>query len=241
MATNSEVLITIKSYLAEAYTKSETSIVPKKADLTFGNSVKKMEHAVILYIDMRKSRNILFDSTDFWSIKIHKAFLRAVTHCLEKREGHLRSFNGDGMLSFFIDENAASRAVKAAMEISGFVREINELLKGHDKKPIDFGVGIAQGGVMVAKSGKAGDDQTKQDLIWIGVSVYVAVELSEFGSNPYHIWISKNVRDTIEKQNYLSVVKNNDGKSMWEKESKFLKSTQEYNEARTTTWYFKAT
>jgi len=117
MTTNKEALDQIKQYLNESYTRSNTSSVPKKNDLTFGNTVKKLEHAKIFYIDMRKSRSILSDATDFWSVKIHKAFLRAVIHCIEKRDGHLRSFNGDGILAFFIGDNPASKAVRAAMDI----------------------------------------------------------------------------------------------------------------------------
>ena len=75
----------------------------------------------------------------------------------------------------------------------GFVNKINDILKNNDKNKIDFGIGIAQGDVMVAKSGKAGDDKTKQDLVWIGIPVYVAVELSEYGKSSENIWISDNV------------------------------------------------
>lgn len=238
MATNTEVVDIIKAYLSESYTNSETNVVPKKYDLTFGNTTKKIKHAVILYIDMRKSRNILFNATDFWSVKIHKAFLRAVTHCIEKRDGHFRSFNGDGLLAFFIGENAASRAVRAAMDIKGFVLKINEILEKNNKDKIDFGIGIAQGTVMVAKSGKAGDDQTKQDLIWIGVAVYVAVELSELGKKPDNIWISNHVRTAIGKEKCLDVVYDDVGNSKWTQSEKFLKSIGGNYDVRATGWYF---
>lgn len=230
MATNQEALDQIEQYLNDSYTRSTTYSVPKKDDLTFGNTVKKLEHAKIFYIDIRKSRKILTDATDFWSVKIHKAFLRAVIHCIEKRDGHLRSFNGDGILAFFIDDNAASRAVKAALDIKGFVNEINDTLAANDKKKIDFGIGIAQGPVMVAKIGKGGDDQTKQDLIWIGVALYVAVELSELGKSPKNIWISHNVRSAISKEDYLNVLIDDEtGNSIWTKYTKNLKSVGEYD------------
>ena len=129
MASPEEALDQIRQYLNESYTRSDTYSVPKKEDLTFGNTVKIIGHAKVFYIDMRKSRKILSDESDFWSVKIHKAFLRAVTHCIEEREGHIRSFNGDGILAFFMDDEATSRAIRAAMDIKGFVNEINEILK----------------------------------------------------------------------------------------------------------------
>jgi len=238
MATNQEVIDIINEYLTESYDRFHTNVVPKKKDLTFSNSVKVMKHVVVFFIDMRKSRKILSDASDFWSIKIHKSFLKAVTHCIDNNDGHLRSFNGDGILAFFIGENAASRAVRTAMNIKGFVLKINETLNDYDVNSIDFGIGIAQGKVMVAKSGKAGDDQTKQDLVWIGLPVYLAVELSEIGHSLKNIWISHKVRTSIGNEDYLDVVYSNDGESKWVKSIKNLKSVGNYD-VRGTSWYFK--
>ncbi len=236
MATNQEALDQIKQYLNESYTRSIIYSVPKKNDLTFGNTVKKLEYAKIFYIDMRKSRKILTDATNFWSVKIHKAFLRAVIHCIEKRDGHLRSFNGDGILAFFIDDNASSRAVRAAMDVKGFVNEINSILVKNDKNKIDFGIGIAQGSIMIAKSGKGGDDQTKQDLIWIGIALYVAVELSEFGKSSKNIWISNNVFNSIIKEGDPLNTLKHEREWIWFYEHKTLNTG--YQKVYHTTWYF---
>lgn len=236
MATNQEALGKIEQYLKESYTRSSTSSIPKKEDLTFGNTVKNIDHVKILYIDMRKSRKILTDSTTFWSVKIHKAFLLATTHCIEKANGHLRSFNGDGVLAFFIGENAASRAVKAAMEIKGFVIEINKTLVKNEINKIDFGIGIAQGSIVVAKSGKSGDDQTKQDLIWVGVPLYVAVELSEIGKTSKNICISNNVfNSVINEKDPLNVLKD-DGEWIWYYTHKTLSNG--YQKIHRTTWHY---
>jgi adenylate cyclase len=236
MATNQETLDKVSEYLNQSYTKEETRIVPKRTDLTFGNTTKIMPHVVVLYVDMRKSKKILSDATTFWSVKIHKSFLLALTHCVEKREGHMRSFNGDGILAFFIGENAASRAVRAAMDTKGFILKMNEQLEKAGKNKIDFGIGIGQGKIQVAKSGKAGDDMTKQDLIWVGLPVYVAVELSDFAKKPYNIWISKHVRSSIDTEKYLNVVNDENGDSIWYKDTKTLKSVGEYG-VHYTSWY----
>jgi len=237
MATNSDIFGKIKEYLTESYVHSGTSVIPQKGDLTFGNTVKTIEHTKVLYIDMRKSREILTDANDFWSIKIHKAFLNAVIYCIERREGHIRSFNGDGILAFFINENSASRAVRAAMDIKGFVNEINSILEMNRKKKIDFGVGIAQGKIIVAKSGKAGDNQTKQDLIWIGKALYLAVELSEIAENPKNIWVSNNIFKSVNNEkDPLNILKNND-EWIWYYTNKTLNNG--YQKVFHTTWYFE--
>lgn len=237
MATNQETLDKVDEYLNEAYVQEETRVVPKRTDLTFGNTAKKISHAVVVYIDMRKSRQILSDATTFWSVKIHRAFLLALTHCVEKRDGHMRSFNGDGIMAFFVGEKAASRAVRAAMDTKGFVLEINKHLEAEGIDEIDFGIGIAQGGILVAKSGKSGDDWTKQDLIWVGLPVYLAVELSELGGKSNNIWISNNVRITIGKEDHLGVVYDGDGNSKWTRWSKKLKSVGE-KEVLATSWFY---
>jgi class 3 adenylate cyclase len=127
-------LDTIKSYLNESYTKQDTAGVPKRSDLTFGNTLKRMPHAVVFYVDMRASRKVMQETTVFISAKVHKAFLQALVYCVENRDGHFRSFNGDGALAFFVGKNAASRAVKAAMEFDAYVQQINAILKKHEPR-----------------------------------------------------------------------------------------------------------
>lgn len=223
---HAENLRTIKGYLNESYERQNTTGVPKRSDLTFGNSLKTMEHAVVFYVDMRGSRKVMQQATEFVSAKAHKAFLQSLVYCIENRDGHFRSFNGDGALAFFRGDNAASRAVRAAMDLKAYVLEINSILNSANAS-IDFGVGIGQGKVHVVKSGKRGDDQTKQDLIWIGMPVYVAVELSDLARKPNNIWISPHVRTSIGKENVLNVV-NHNGESMWTKKSVQLPSVGMY-------------
>lgn len=229
-------LETIKSLLTDSYERKETGTVPKRSDLTFGNTLVRMPHAVVMYVDMRGSRKLLSKATAFVSVKAHRAFLQSIVYCVENRDGHFRSFNGDGALSFFVEKNAASRAVRAAMDLKAFVRQINELLRRNHKVEIDFGVGIGQGAVDVAKSGKRGDDATKQDLVWVGLPVYVAVELSDFAGYPNHIWISPHVRKSIGKQEYRPAVVHSNGKTMWTRTTRKLKSVGEY-EPRYTSYY----
>jgi len=235
---HSENLSTIKSILNDAYTRAETSSVPKKGDLTFGNTIKKIKHAAVFYVDMRGSRNIIQSNTTFISVKLHKAFLQAITYCVENRGGHFRSFNGDGALAFFVGENAATRAVKAAMDLDAYVQQINSIVEEKVSKKVDFGVGIAQGAVQVAKSGKGGDDQTKQDLVWVGLPVYAAVELSDFAKTPKNIYISTTVRNQLTKEGDAYVLKNDAGESIWQQVEKDMKSLGKM-QVRYTTYYTK--
>jgi len=89
---------------------------------------------------------------------------------------------------------------------------------------------------MIAKSGKGGDEQTKQDLIWIGVALYVAVELSELGKSSKNIWISNNVLNSvIKEEDPLKTLKHN-GEWIWFYEEKNLNNGNQ--KVHHTTWYF---
>lgn len=228
-------LETIKSLLTDSYKWTTARGVPKRSNLTFGNTLVRMPHAVVMYVDMRSSRKLVSKATEFVSVKAHRAFLQSIVYCVENWDGHFRSFNGDGALSFFVGDNARSRAVRAALDLKAYVRQINSVLTGRHGVTIDFGVGIGQGKVHVAKSGKRGDDATKQDLVWIGVPVYVAVELSDLAKSPNHIWISPHVRNSIVKQDHLGVVYSK-GKNMWTHAKRTLKSVGTY-EPRYTSYY----
>lgn len=224
---HSSNLDTIKSYLTESYNRDDTRIVPKRTDLTFGNTLKRMPHAVVFYVDMRSSRKVLKDSTEFISAKAHKGFLQAIVYCVENSDGHFRSFNGDGALAFFVGSNAASRAVRAALDLRAYVRQINEVLSTKNTS-IDFGLGLGQGKVYVVKSGKRGDDATKQELVWIGLPVYVAVELSDLAGGPNNIWISHHIRSALDTEDHLNVVSSG-GKSIWTRTTKTLDSVGSYD------------
>ena len=143
MATHREVLDQINVIINEVYTNVETTSVPKKEDLTFWNTTKTIKHAKVMFIDMRRSRDLLLDWTTLRSVKTHKAFLRAISHCIWDRDGHIRSFNGDGLLAFFVGEEAWPKSVRAAMDIAWFVTKINEHLTANAKNPIDFWIWIA--------------------------------------------------------------------------------------------------
>ena len=212
----------VKDYIHSKYNISKSNVVPRRSHLTFGPSAKEMQ-ARVLYIDLRKSRQILAERDDLISIKTHKSFLYAVSKCIRAEDGELRSFNGDSILTFFIGDgiDPARRAVRAAMKVKYALEEfVSPPLEKAFGKVIDFGIGIAQGGILVAKSGISGDEEY-QDLIWIGWPVYHAVGYGETVSRPKSICISKNVYNSIKEDKDMT---HSNGKPMWEKSEIELKN-----------------
>lgn len=212
MGLNDEITNKVNDYLNSTYTIDEGYIVPQKSDIGFGAKGKKLKHAVVMFTDLRGSKKILSDNSDLTAARAHKAFLYAASKCVRDQNGKLRSFNGDSVLSFFTQEDAAKRAVTSALKLKGAVDNIiNPLLSKKNIDNIDFGIGIAQGPILVVKSGIPGEE-INQDLLWIGWATYHAYEYGNNAKRPHNIWISKNVFEAIKDDDYLHY---SNGQSMW--------------------------
>jgi adenylate cyclase len=212
MGLKDEIDTQVSKYLKSQYEVSDGYSIPEKSDVAFGARAKKLKHAVVLYADLRGSKKIVAEHSPLTAVRAHKAFLYAASKCIRAQDGKLRSFNGDSVMAFFSGENAAIRAVKAAMKTKAAVLKIvNPMLKEEGIPSLDFGIGVAQGEILVAKSGIPGNE-LHQDLIWIGWPTYHAFQYGDKARSPKNIWISKNIYNTIKNDD--SMIKS-DGDNMW--------------------------
>lgn len=213
----------VQELLKNNYTFTEGTSIPLKSDLTFDNKYKKINNAVVVYLDMRHSRKIMFEQNEYKSLKTHRAFLQAFISSMDYHDGRFRSFNGDGALAFFNGKLASSRAVKACMDFKKYVSEMNDILSGKSYLEVDYGVGVSRGTIYVAKSGRKGANDTRQDLVWVGYPTYLAVALSDKGRNTYNTWISKSIYSEIKSEDsetsYNLLTDDNTGASIWIEES----------------------
>lgn len=203
-----------EDYLTGNYVASEGYSIPTREDLTFGKTAKKI-NCKVLYADLRGSKSMLSDHGPIPAIRMHKCFLYAVTKCVHNQGGFIRSFNGDSALCFFKnnDFESSKAAVKAAMNIKYAIEElVNPKMKEKYGRGLDFGIGIAQGEIHVAKSGFQGDP-TYQDLIWVGYPTYIAHKFGDSAKSPKNIWISDNVYNSIKKD---ATMTHSNGVNMWE-------------------------
>jgi len=212
VAIKDEIEEKIGIYLNSKYEISNGHSIPEKSDIAFGPKAKKLAHVIVLYADLRGSRDLLSKHSALIAARAHKAFLYACSKCIRKHGGHLRSFNGDSVLAFFEGEDAAKRAVKAAMQTKCAVSTIlNPKLEAKNFAKIDFGIGIGQGEVLVVKSGVPGNE-LHQDLIWIGWPTYHAFEYGDKANSPNNIWISNNIFNAIKEDENMRY---SNGKAMW--------------------------
>ena len=85
---------------------------------------------------------------------VMQAYQRACSSVIERYDGHVAQYLGDGLMSYFgwprAYEDAAERAIRAALEIVEVVKQVQA------PSPLEVRIGIATGEVVVGETG-AGD------------------------------------------------------------------------------------
>ena len=105
------------------------------------------------------------------------------------------------------------------MDFKKYIAEMNTILIDKGYLKVDYGVGVAHGTVYVAKSGRKGANDTRQDLVWVGYPTYLAVALSDKGRRTYNTWISKSTYNEIKSEDsetsYNLLTDDNTGANIW--------------------------
>lgn len=170
----------------------------ENSKLTFGNTGLRFD-TTTLYIDMRGSTKTLNKHNRRSVAKIHKAYFHTIVTIARANSGEVRSFNGDGMLTFFqgTTKEKLTSAVISAMQIKYMLTSDDSEVKSSLEKysPINFGIGIDYGKILCTKVGVAGSNN--RDLVWIGNAVNKAVKIGDTRESPSHIGISAFVYDNL--------------------------------------------
>ncbi len=241
MGLKDDITQQVDEYLSGDYDIDEIDYIPEVGDVTFGNQGLKIK-ATILYIDNRRSTEILDTHRRQTVAKIHKSFLYTASKIAVANNGCIRSFSGDSILAFWMGnyKHEISQTVKAAMQMKYM---LSKVLGGRFRKydEVDFGIGIDWGEILVVKSGLK-RDPNNNDLVWIGTPVNFAVRLGDSASSPNHIKISEDVYNNLEdyvkygnKKNFLG---QNEQVDMWEEENNF-EFAGNYYTIYSTDWYWK--
>lgn len=190
----------VVEYLAAAeYTVQESTSVPGPGDnrVTFGNTGVRFD-AVVLYIDMRGSTAVLNAHRGSSVAKIHKAYLYVATKVIAEWGGHIRSYNGDSILAFFVgkSKDVVTKALRAALEMRALLATDCAAEFGRFSG-LDFGIGVDVGSILCVKAGIA-RNENYSDFVWLGNAVNRATCLSDAARRPHHVWVSQEVRDLME-------------------------------------------
>lgn len=231
----------VDEYLSGDYDIDEVDYIPEVEDVTFGNTGLKIK-STVLYIDIRRSTQILDAHRRQTVAKIQKSFLYTASKITVANNGYIRNFGGDSILAFWGGKykKDISEAVKAAMKMKYM---LSKVLAGRFRKydKVDFGIGIDWGEIFVVKSGLK-RDPNNNDLLWIGTPVNFAVRLGDSASSPNHIRISEtvyyNLLDYVKYGDKKNIWGQNEQVDMWEEENDF-EFVGDYYTIYSTNWYWK--
>ena len=220
MTTKEDIIKGVDDFFSGNYDVTDGRVIPDVADVPFGKNGKEIELAM-LFIDIRESTKIVDGLRRITAARMYKSFLWGVAKIARLNDGELRSFNGDGVLVAFVGDNKRTNAVKAALQMSWFAKEIlkpkldavfrdSQQLRGEGIE-FDFGIGIDVGKVLVVRGGIRGENNN--DLVWVGNATNFAVKLSGLSEDEYHIYISEDVYKYMAKSSKFGGSPERD---MWE-------------------------
>ena len=133
----------------------------------------------ILFVDIRASTQLVENRLPFDVVFILNRFFEAVGSAITAAGGAPNQFIGDGMMAIFGSETDAERgcsqALEAARLINWHLAEMNRALVNELPQPIDVGIGIHGGDVIIGTMGYREHAQTTA----IGEAVHVASRLQE--------------------------------------------------------------
>jgi len=140
-------------------------------------------YLVSLFVDMRGSTKLAEKRLPFDTVFIVNRFLGAVSQAVIECGGQPNQFVGDGQLALFGlatgPQTACRQALKAAAMIAANVDELNQFLRHDLREPIQFGIGIHGGEVII------GDIGYRDHMVFtaLGDAVNVAARLQDMTKN----------------------------------------------------------
>ena len=133
----------------------------------------------ILFVDIRASTQLVENRLPFDVVFILNRFFEAVGSAITAAGGAPNQFIGDGMMAIFGTvtdaERACGQALEAARLIDWHLAEMNRALANELQEPIEVGIGIHGGDVIIGTMGYREHAQ----MTAIGEAVHVASRLQD--------------------------------------------------------------
>ncbi|MDY6939616.1 MAG: adenylate/guanylate cyclase domain-containing protein [Cyanobacteriota bacterium] len=141
------------------------------ANIQLGESTAKT--LSVLFSDIRAftSRSEQMDSED--TFKFINAYLQRMEPAIVENEGFIDKYIGDAIMALF--EGSADRAVNAGVEMLQRLAEYNKTRQRPDRQPIEIGIGINTGNLIL---GTVGGD-ARIDTTVIGDAVNLGARLEQ--------------------------------------------------------------
>ncbi|MBF0409058.1 MAG: adenylate/guanylate cyclase domain-containing protein [Candidatus Riflebacteria bacterium] len=185
------------------------------------NSEKKfmpgeLAETTVLFCDIRGFTSMTESRSASEIFEMLNSLMGGIVNVIRKNNGRTDKFIGDAIMAlFFASEGGshASRAVRAAIDISMFVKSLNEKRSASGNFEIMVGTGINTGEVMIGDIGCEG----RRDLTVIGDTVNLASRLESFSRKGTHTGIilsesvyqqTREIAETIELGSHVIRGKN---------------------------------
>lgn len=147
-------------------------------DIRLGDS--SLLHMSVLMCDLRGFTSLSEKLTPDATLRFLNEYLDRMQPAIERQDGFVDKFVGDAVLALFSDHSASSsyrernstadRAIQAAIEMRRQLSIFNEKRAGSDDQPVDMGIGINTGPLVL---GTVGSEQ-RLDTTVIGNTVNLA-------------------------------------------------------------------
>lgn len=139
------------------------------ADISLGDQIQK--EMTILFSDIREFTSISEDMTPKENFDFLNNYLGYMEPVIRINRGFIDKFMGDSIMSLFSDK--PEDAINAAIEMRIKLAEFNQVLRQFGKPPIDSGIGLHTGSLMLGIVGGEG----RMDSTVISDSVNLASRL----------------------------------------------------------------
>lgn len=204
--------------------------VPDTESLKLGNDGLQLD-ATVLYADMADSTGLVSAYKAPFAAEVYKTYLMGTCRVIRNNGGEITAFDGDRVMAVFTGEYKNTSAAKAALQIYGYVHELNTALKecySNTSFMIRHVVGVDTGALLVAKTGI----RNSNDLVWVGTAANIAAKLCDLGDSTYRSYITEAV---FSKVNDEAKYGGNPKKLMWEKTMWSSRGTVVYRSS----WHWK--
>ena len=137
-----------------------------------------LREMTVLFCDIRSFTTISEKLTPLETISLINSFLKYMEPAITQHQGFIDKYIGDAIMALFLD---ADSAMRAALKMRKQLQKFNELREHAGQSPIDMGIGINTGELML---GILGSDQRIETSV-IGDTVNIASRLESL-TKEYH-------------------------------------------------------
>jgi class 3 adenylate cyclase len=207
-----EIINEAKAIFKAAWQVRDGRKVPDTESLKLGNEGLKLD-AAVLYADMADSTNLVSNFKAEFAAEIYKSYLMGTCRVIRNNGGEITAFDGDRVMAVFTGDYKNTEAAKTALQIYGYVHELNVGLKEcypNTSFVVRHTVGVDSGELLVAKTGI----RNSNDLVWVGSAANIAAKLCDLGDATFRSFITEKV---FSRLNDTAKYGGNPRTLMWEK------------------------